>query len=102
MLKQETYQTWATTFETSIGVAQTLNYIDDGEETIPPIVYNKFKSVLSTNKKILRTIEDGKYEELQREIYKIGRGDKRLKEGTIIKRAFDKIYGREKVNTKSE
>jgi len=101
MLKQETYQTWATTFETSIGVAQTLKYID-GDEMIPPVVYSKFKSVLSTNKKILRTIEDGKYEELQREIYKIGRGDKRLKEGTIIKRAFDKIYGREKVNTKSE
>jgi len=100
MLKQETYEIWATTFETSIGVAETLRYIDDGEEAIPPVVYSKFKSVLSTNKKILRTIEDGKYEELQREIYKISRGDKRLKENTIIKRAFDKIYGKERISTK--
>jgi phosphopantothenoylcysteine synthetase/decarboxylase len=100
MLKQETYETWADGFATSIGVAQTIRY-NDTDGVIPPVEYRKFKKEMGINKKILKAIDDGRYEELQRWIYKIGREDGRLKEGTIIKRAFDKIYGKEKVNTTS-
>lgn len=97
MLKQETYELWADGFATSIGVAQTIRYSGlDVEEGVSPMVYSKFTRQMSGNKKILKAIEDGKYQELQREMYRISRGDKRLVENTIIKRAFDKIYGKEK------
>ncbi len=102
MLKQETYEIWAEGFATSIGVAQTIRYkgMEEGE-SISPAIYSKFTKQMSINKKILKAIEDDKYIELQREIYRLEKSDKRLKEGTIIKRAFDKIYGKENSNTKS-
>ena len=100
MLKQETYELWAEGFATSIGVAQTIKYVDV-QDGATPLAYKKFTSEMGINKKILKAIDDGKYQELQREIYKIGSGDKRLKEKEIIKRAFDKIYGKEKPNTTS-
>lgn len=100
MLKQETYELWAEGFATSIGVAHTIRF-REGEEGMPSELYTKFTRQMSTNKRILKAIEDDKYVELQREIYRIGRSDRRLSEGTIVKRAFDKIYGREKINTKS-
>ncbi len=102
MLKQETYEILAEGFATSIGVAQTIRYkgMDEGE-SISPAIYSKFTKQMNLNKKILKAIEDDKYIELQREMYRLEKGDKRLKEGTIIKRAFDKIYGKENSNTKS-
>lgn len=95
MLKQETYELWADGFAASIGVAQSLKYNGvDVEDGASPMVYSKFTRQMSGNKKILKAIEDGMYQELQREMYKISMGDKRLVENTIIKRAFDKIYGK--------
>jgi hypothetical protein len=101
MLKQETYELWADGFAASIGVAQTIRYNSlDGDDGISPMVYSKFTRQMSGNKKILKAISDDKYIELQREMYKISKGDKRLVENTIIKRAFDKIYGKEKTIAK--
>lgn len=95
MLKQETYELWADGFAASIGVAHSLQLNGlDVEEGVTPMVYSKFTRQMSGNKKILKTIEDGTYEKLQKEMYKISMGDKRLVENTIIKRAFDKIYGK--------
>ena len=104
MIKEETYNQVANTFQTSIGVAHIIGYktkkeqiIEDGVES-----FKKIEPDLEINAIVCDAIEINKYQELQREVYKIKqRADKRLKETTIYNRAFIEITKNENYITKS-
>ena len=94
MLKEATYSQAAEEFGTSVGVAHAIGY-KNKKEQIKEGGIESFKSIepdLEVNYIILDAIDENKYQELQREIYKIRlKGDKRLKETTIYNRAFIEI-----------
>ena len=97
MIKEQVYNQMADLFQTSIGVAHIIGFKtkreqikEDGMESFKTIEPN-----LEINAIVCDVIEMGKYQELQRELYKIRqRGDKRLKELTIYRRAFDEIINK--------
>jgi hypothetical protein len=94
MIKEQVFNEVADEFQTSIGVAHIMGFKtkkdqirEDGIESFKTIEPN-----LEINAIICDTIEMGSYHELQREVYKLKqRGDRRLKELTIYRRAFDEI-----------
>lgn len=98
MLKQETYQMYAELFGSSIGVATTMSYAET--DSIDNATYKKLSANIHTNRTICKAIDTGLYQKLQREIFKLERQDKRLKENGIIKRAWDNINGKKRINTK--
>ena len=98
MLKEATYTQAAEEFGTSVGVAHAIGY-KNKKEQIKEGGIESFKSIepdLEVNYIILDAIDENKYQELQREIYKIRlKGDKRLKETTIYKKALEIVlYGK--------
>jgi hypothetical protein len=99
MLKQETYEVWADYFGSSIGVATVMKYAETSG--LNPESYKKLSAAIGTNRTICKAIDTGLYQKLQREIYKLEKGDKRLKENGIVKRAWDNINGKKRINTKS-
>jgi hypothetical protein len=104
MIKEETYNQVAVTFQTSIGVAHIIGY-KNKKEQIKEEGIESFKKIeldLEINAIVCDAIEINKYQELQREVYKIKQtGDKRLKETTIYNRAFNEITKNENYITKS-
>ena len=103
MLKQETYEDFAEGFATSIGVAQTIGFGDVESGGVEPSVYRRFSSDMNTNRIICKAIDGNLYQKLQRNIYRIEKSDKRLKENTIIKRAWEETqtHGKKRINTTS-
>lgn len=99
MLKQETYEAYSDFFGCSIGVATVMKYNETSG--IPPAAYKKLSANIQTNRTICKAIDTGLYQKLQREIFKLGGSDKRLKENGIVKRAWDNINGKKRINTKS-
>ncbi len=98
MIKESVYVDVAAEFGTSIGVAHVIGY-KNKKEQIKEGGIESFKSIepdLEVNYIILDAIDENKYQELQREIYKIRlKGDKRLKETTIYKKALEIVlYGK--------
>ena len=104
MLKESTYVDAATAFGTPVGVAHIIGYKNKKEQIKEEGVesFKKIEGDLELNAIICDAIEIGKYQELQREIYNIKqRGDKRLKETTIYRRAFNEITNDKNYITKS-
>ena len=98
MIKEETYNQVATEFATAIGVAHVIGYKNKSEQ-IKEEGIESFKTIepdLEVNYIILDAIDENKYQELQREVYKIKqKGDKRLKEKTIYRKALEIVlYGK--------
>ena len=98
MIKEHVYVDTADTFGTSVGVAHIIGF-KNKKEQIKEGGIESFKSIepdLEVNYIILDAIDENKYQELQREIYKIRlKGDKRLKETTIYKKALEIVlYGK--------
>lgn len=98
MLKEVTYTQAAEEFGTSIGVAHNIGYKNKSQQ-IKEEGIESFKSIesdLEVNYIILDAIDENKYQELQREVYKIKqKGDKRLKEKTIYRKALEIVlYGK--------
>ena len=98
MIKESVYVDVADAFGTSIGVAHVIGY-KNKKEQIKEGGIESFKSIepdLEVNYIILDAIDENKYQELQREVYKIKqRGDKRLKEKTIYRKALEIVlYGK--------
>jgi len=98
MIKESTYVEAATAFGTPVGVAHIIGY-KNKKEQIKEDGIESFKIIepdLELNAIICDAIEIGEYQQLQREIYKIKqRGDKRLKETTIYKKALEIVlYGK--------
>jgi hypothetical protein len=101
MLREEVFNRVAVEYGTSIGVASIFktqpleeckgDFNSDKE-------YREYEDELTINHIVCNAIDLGKYQSLQREIYKIKlKGDKRLKDLTIYKRAW-----KETINTKYE
>lgn len=96
MLKEEIYIDAADEFGTSVGVANILGYKRKKEhkEEYTKEVYKEFSDELDINGIICESIKMGKYQELEREIYRLNlKKNKRIKEITIYNKAFNKING---------
>jgi hypothetical protein len=104
MIKDSVYVDVAEEFGTSVGVAHIIGY-KNKKEQIREEGVESFKVIepeLELNMIICDAIEINMYQELQREIYNIKlKGDKRLKETTIYKRALIEITKNENYITKS-
>jgi len=98
MIKESVYAEAATAFGTSIGVAHVIGYKNKREQIKEEGIesFKKIEGDLEMNYIILDAIDENKYQELQREVYKIKqRGDRRLKETTIYRKALEIVlYGK--------
>ena len=98
MIKESVYAEAATAFGTSIGVAHVIGYKNKREQIKEEGIesFKKIEGDLEINYIILDAIDENKYQELQREVYKIKqRGDRRLKETTIYRKALEIVlYGK--------
>jgi hypothetical protein len=98
MIKEHIYVDTAEEFGTSVGVAHIIGF-KNKKQQIREEGVESFKVIepdLEINAIICDTIEMGEYQQLQREVYKIRlKGDKRLKETTIYKKALEIVlYGK--------
>jgi len=98
MIRQEGYEWISYTFGTSVGVANILGYkkrSEGKEEYSTPLAFKKFNDDLDINEIITESIEEGKYKELQRELYRLNqKKHPRIKEVTIYKKAWQETYGK--------
>lgn len=103
MLRQEIYQMVSEEFGVSVGVANVLGYkkLSDERDEFEPKVFKNASDELSINEIISIAIEDGKYQPLQREIYRLTqKKHPRIKELTIYKKAWKDTNGYTTTNTK--
>jgi len=101
VLSERVYQKASDDFGTPVGVAKILGYKKKSEhiEEISQENYKDLSKQLDINWIIAETVLDGNYKELQREIYRLRKTNKRLKsELSIYKRAFDIINGKDNTN----
>ncbi len=92
MLKEEIFNRVANEYGTSIGVAnifKTQPLEECKGEFRSDKEYRDYEDALTINHIICKSVELNKYQKLQRKIYSIKlKGDKRLKELTIYRRAW--------------
>ena len=103
MLRQEIYEKVSEDFGVSVGVANVLGYkkLSDEKDEYEPKVFKNASDELSINEIISIAIEDGKYQHLQREIYRLNqKKHPRIKELTIYKKAWKDNNGNTTTNTK--
>lgn len=93
MLREEIYVNTANEFGVSVGVATIMGYkqLKDSVREIEPKTYKKMSSELSVNKLITDCIDDGLYQHLQRELFRIRSKGKKISELTIYKQAIKNI-----------
>lgn len=93
MIRQEGYEWISHTFGSSVGVANILGYKKRSEgrkEYNTPTTFKRFNDDLDINEIICESIEEGKYKELQRELYRLNqKRHPRIKELTIYKKAWN-------------
>jgi hypothetical protein len=103
MLRHEIYEKVSDDFGVSVGVANVLGYkkLSDEKDEYEPKVFKNASDELSINEIISIAIEDGKYQHLQREIYRLNqKKHPRIKELTIYKKAWKDTNGNTTTNTK--
>jgi hypothetical protein len=103
MLRQEIYEKVSDDFGVSVGVANVLGYkkLSDERDEYEPKVFKNASDELTINGIISIAIEDGKYQHLQREIYRLNqKKHPRIKELTIYKKAWKDTNGYTTTNTK--
>lgn len=103
MLRQEIYEKVSEDFGVSIGVANVLGYkkLSEEKDEYEPKVFKNASDELTINEIISIAIEDGKYQHLQREIYRLNqKKHPRIKELTIYKKAWKDTNGYTTTNTK--
>lgn len=104
MLREEIYVKTANEFGVSVGVATIMGYksLKDSVREIEPTTYKKMNSELNINKMITDCIDDGLYQPLQRELYRLRRkSGRKISELTIYKQAIKNIRnGNSNTNTK--
>jgi hypothetical protein len=95
MIRDDVYVTISDTFGTSIGVAHILGYkkrSEAKEEHPTQQSYKRFNEELDINEIITSAIEDGKYQRLQREVWRLKvKSGRKIKEITIYKKAWREI-----------
>jgi hypothetical protein len=97
MLPEIIYRKASEEFGTIVGVAKIFasKKKTDYIEEINSKSYKKLSNDLDVNWIIAESVIDGKYKELQKEIYRLKSTNKRLKsELSIYKRAYDSINGK--------
>lgn len=104
MLREDIYIKTANEFGVSVGVATIMGYksLKDSVREYKPTTYKKMDSELTINKMITDMIDEGLYQNLQRELYRLKSKSKRkISELTIYKQAIKNIKnGSSKPNTK--
>ena len=103
MLRQEIYEKVSEDFGVSVGVANVLGYkkLSEEKDEYEPKVFKNASDELSINEIISIAIEDGKYQHLQREIFRLNqKKHPRIKELTIYKKAWKDTNGNTTTNTK--
>ena len=103
MLRHEIYEKVSDDFGVSVGVANVLGYkkLSDEKDEYEPKVFKNASDELSINEIISIAIEDGKYQHLQREIFRLNqKKHPRIKELTIYKKAWKDTNGSTTTNTK--
>jgi hypothetical protein len=101
MLPEIVYKKATDEFGTPVGVARITGYKKktDHIDEITSEAYKQLSTELDINWIITETILDGNYKELQREVYRLKKTNKRLKsELSIYKRAFQNINGKGNTN----
>jgi hypothetical protein len=91
MLRQEIYEKVSDEFGVSVGVANVLGYkkLSDERDEYEPKVFKNASDELSINEIISIAVMNGKYQPLQREIYRLNqKKHPRIKELTIYKKAW--------------
>lgn len=93
MIRQETYEWIQSEFGVEVGIAKILGYkkLRDDKETLAPTTYKHLNEELTINEIITDSIEVGKYQPLQREIYRLRSKGTKAKDLTIYKRAWKDI-----------
>lgn len=93
MIRQETYEWISDEFGISVGIAKILGYkkLRDDKETLAPTTYKHLNEELTINEIITDSIEVGKYQPLQREIYRLRSKGTKAKDLTIYKKAWRDI-----------
>jgi len=97
MIRHSVYETISETFGISVGVASILGYkkrSEAKEEYNTPTSFKKFNDDLDINEIICESIDEGKYQQLQREVYRLKKKVRStIKEVTIYKKAWKETYG---------
>ena len=95
MIRGETYEWISDEFGVEVGIAKILGYkkLKDEKEELPPTTYKHLNEELTINEIITDSIEVGKYQPLQREIYRLRSKGTKAKDLTIYKRAWKDING---------
>ena len=103
MLRQEIYERVSDDFGVSVGVANVLGYkkLSDEKDEYEPKVFKNASDEITINEIISIAIEDGKYQHLQKEIFRLNqKKHPRIKELTIYKKAWKDTNGYTTTNTK--
>jgi len=95
MIRQETYEWISDEFGISVGIAKILGYkkLRDEKSELAPTTYKHLNEELTINEIITDSIEEGKYQPLQREIYRLRSKGTKAKDLTIYKKAWRDING---------
>lgn len=104
MLREEVYDRLAEDFGATIAVAQILGYkhLEDERDEYEPVKYRNMKSQLDVNAIISESIEESKYQTLQRELFRLkGKVSPKIKETTIYNKVWKNINGKETNRAKS-
>jgi len=104
MLRDEIYDRLIEEFGVTIAVAEILGYkhIEDEKEDYEPIEYRNMKSQLDVNWIISESIENDKYQVLQRELFRLkGKTSPKIKETTIYNKVWKDINGKATNRAKS-
>jgi hypothetical protein len=96
MLKQEVYQKTSDVFGVSVGMANIIgftNLIDESnEKDFTPEEYKGVSDEIDINMIICKAIENGKYRELQNNLYTLNKKrHARIKDITIYKKAWKEV-----------
>ena len=92
MLKQESYEKVSEVFGTIVGVASVVGMVDltEVKGAEEPVAYKKFSDEIDVNGIINKAIDNGKYRELQKNLYILNKKrHPRAKDITIYKRAWE-------------
>lgn len=102
MLKESVFERVANEYGASIGVASIFKVqpLDEcKEEFESDKAFKEYEEELTINHIICKAIDLGKYQQLQRVLYKIGlKKDKRLKDLTIYRKAWKEVVNTTNTN----
>lgn len=97
MLREEIYQKTATEFATPVGVASIIGYRTKSEtvKEMESIGVKELNRDMDINGIITAAIQSGKYHQLSRGVWKLGKENRRLGERGLYIRVWKEINGKD-------